>query len=332
MAVTLAQTAKLTKDPLRKGVIMNLLRYSTVLDLLPFENVDSLNSVAVRWTNLPDPTWRRINEEYVADEGDFEQVYESVYAFGGELEVDRVWAKVRGSMIVDPEVENMKMHNKAMALTFNDYFINGDHATDVDGIEGLRKRISNMPSRQSVRAGSGTSVADPTATMVIARYFMDKFDEAFVYANDGDVQAILCNLGMKLGLGRVIRYGIMGDASYSGGNLLDVTKDSYDRTVYTYRGVPLIDMGVKIDQSTEIIANGQTAEDDGTDATDMFFVPFNSEQGITGIQLDPIEVFDGKKDKSTADTTVIEWWVGLAGFGSYGPVRLHNIEEPTAWT
>ena len=327
MAVTLAQTAKLTKDPLRKGIIMNLIRDSALLDLLPFENVDSLNSVAVRWTNLPDPTWRRINEDYVADEGDFEQVYESVYAFGGELETDRVWSKVRGSMIVDPEVENMKMHNKSMAFTFNDYFINGDHATDVDGIEGLRKRISNMPSRQSVRAGSTTDVLDPTASAANARRFFDKWEEAFAYANNGDVQMILCNLGIKLGLGRVLRY-----ATISGGSLLDVTKDQFDRPVTTYRGIPLFDMGLKLDQTTEIIANGQTAEDAGTDATDAFFVPLNTEQGITGIQLDPIEVFDGKKNKSTTDVTVIEWWVGLAGFGSYGPVRLHNIEEPTAWT
>ena len=327
MAVTLAQVAKLTKDPLRKGVIMNLLRDSLLLDYLPFENVDSLNSVAVRWTNLPDPTWRRINEDYTADEGDFEQVYESVYAFGGELETDRVWGKVRGSMIVDPEVENMKMHNKAMALTWNDYFINGDHATDVDGIEGLRKRISNMPSRQSVRASSSTDIIDPTASAANCRYYFDKWEEAFMYANNGDLQMIMCNLGIKLGLGRVLRY-----AAIAQGSLLDVTKDQFDRPIYTYRGIPLTDMGLKLDQSTEIIANGQTAEDSGTDATDAFFVPFNTEQGITGIQLDPIEVFDGKKDKSTADVTVIEWWVGLAGFGSYGPVRLHNIEEPTAWT
>ena len=327
MAVTLAQTAKLTKDPLRKGVIMNLIRDSALLDLLPFENVDSLNSVAVRWTNLPDPTWRRINEDYTADEGDFEQVYESVYAFGGELEVDRVWSKVRGSMIVDPEVENMKMHNKAMALTWNDYFINGDHASDADGIEGLRKRVSNMPSRQSVRASSSTDVIDPTSGAASARLYFDKWEEAFAYTNDGNVNMILCNLGIKLGLGRVLRY-----AAVSGGTLLDVTKDQFDRPVTTYRGIPLFDMGLKLDQSTEIIANGQTAEDAGTDATDVFMVSFGTEQGITGIQLDPIEVFDGKKNKSTTDVTVIEWWVGIAGFGSYGFVRLHNIEEPTAWT
>lgn len=327
MAITLAQVAKLTTDPLRKGIIMNLLRECEILEYLPFENVSSLNSVAVRWTNMPDVTWRRINEDYTADEGDFEQVYESVYAFGGTLEADRVWKKVRGSLIVDPEVENMKMYTKSMAITFGDYFINGNHAVDVDGIEGLRIRIANGPARQSVRFSATTDILDPTASAANAQLFFTGLETAFEYANGGDVQMILCNVGVKLGLGRVLRY-----AAISGGSLLDITKDQFDRPQYTYRGVPLLDVGLKLDQVTEIITNSQTAEDLGTDATDMFFVPTNSEQGVIGIQLDPLEVFDGKKDKSTADTTVIEWWVGLAGFGSYGPVRAHNLETPASWT
>ena len=111
-----------------------------------------------------------------------------------------------------------------------------------------------------------------------------------------------------------------------------MTKDQFDRPLYTYRGVPLLDVGLALDQVTEIIPNTQTAEDAGADATAIYFVPTNSEQGVIGIQLDPLEVFDGKKEKSTSDTTAIEWWVGLAGFGSYGPTVAHNLENPANWT
>ena len=54
MAITLGQVAKLERNPLRKMVIMNLLRHAKVLDTMPFENVNSLSNVAVRVTNLPD--------------------------------------------------------------------------------------------------------------------------------------------------------------------------------------------------------------------------------------------------------------------------------------
>jgi hypothetical protein len=55
--------------------------------------------------------------------------------------------------------------------------------------------------------------------------------------------------------------------------------------------------------------------------------------GIMGIQLSGgLEVFDGKKDKSTTNVKTVEWGVGLAGYGSYGPTRLWNIEAPGSWT
>ena len=130
-----------------------------------------------------------------------------------------------------------------------------------------------------------------------------------------------------LGLNRVLRY-----ASVGGGPLLDTSSDQFGREILTYKGAPLIDMGFKSDQSTEVITNTETAADAGSDATSAYFVPFNTEHGVIGIQLRDIEVFPGKKNKSTSDVTTVEWWVGLAGFGSYGPTRLWNIEDPALWT
>jgi hypothetical protein len=328
MAITLAHAAKLEKDPLRKMIITNMLREGQLLDYLPFENVNALRSVAVRWTNLPDVAFRKINADYTASEGDVEQVYENVFGFGGTIEHDRVWDKVKGSMIKDPVQLAIEQKSKAMALTFNYYFIKGDHLTDVDGFEGLEKRIDNMPSRQKVQLGAASATAvDPTSSAATARDFLDSMDEAAYKANRGDFQVILCNEGVRWGIHRVLRY-----AAVAGGPLLDVTKDDYGRDILTYKGAPIIDMGLKTDQSTEIILNTETAADAGSDSTSMYFVPFNTEQGIIGIQLSDLEVFEGAQTKSTTEITAVEWWCGLAGFGSYGPVRMWNIEDPSLWT
>ena len=196
---------------------MNLLREGPILEYLPFENVSALQSVAIRWNNLPDVAFRNINEDYTADEGDVEQVYESVYAFGGEIEHDRVWGLVQGSMIKDPVQLNIEMKNYAMAYTFNDYFINGDHGSDPKGFEGLVKRIDNSPSRQKIQLGAASATAvDPTASAANARNFLDKWDEAAHRANRGSINVILCNEGLMLGLNRVLRY-----VSVGGGPLLD---------------------------------------------------------------------------------------------------------------
>jgi len=328
MAITLAQTAKLEKDALNKMILMNLLREGPILEYLPFENVNALRSVAVRWTNLPDVAFRKINADYTTDEGDVEQVYENVYAFGGTIEHDRVWKKVTGSLIKDPVQLNIEMKTKSMALTFNNYFLNGDHTSDADGFEGLVVRIDNGPARQKVQLGAASATAvDPTSSAATARDFLDSMDEAGYKANRGDFQVILCNEGVRWGVHRVLRY-----AGVAGGPLLDVTKDDFGRDVLTYKGAPILDMGLLADQSTEVITNTETAADAGSDSTSMYFVPFNMEQGITGIQLSDIEIFEGARTKSTTDITAVEWWVGLAGFGSYGPTRMWNIEDPSLWT
>lgn len=332
MPFNLAEFSKLQTDPIRKGVIQNLLRKGRILEFLPFENVNALENVAVQWTKLPGVAFRRINMGYTASNGAYRQVSEALYGFGGDIEFDRVFDKLTNT-VVNPKVDQMLQKTTAMALNFNDYFINGDHASDPDGFEGLKKRISNMPSRQLVSASGSTDILDPTSSAANARKFLDKFEDAYDAAGGGSEEPsiICCNRGMKLGIGRVLRY-----LQIQGGNVLDVTKDQFGRKQFEYMGTPIIDMGLKADQSTEIIGNTEDPGDGGNDATSMYFVPFSIEQGITGMQLSDMEVYDpldgGEQESKPVNMMRIDWWVGLAGFGSYGASRLYKIEKPSAWT
>lgn len=347
MAYTLAQLAKLETDPLRKAIIMNILRYTSIMEIIPWENVDSLKSIAVRWETLPTVAFRKINAGYTPNEGDTSQVWESVYGFGGEIKFDRVFNKVK-NLITDPKVQQTQMKIKALALTFNDYFINGDQATDADGFEGLKKRIAGMPARQTVNFnGTGSSAAlDPTASIANARQFITKWEQAFYRCNRGDVGGIFLNEGMYWGFASVLRYAMTN----AGVGMMDITKDSFDREIPTYKGSPFIDVGLKRDQTTEIITDAETADDAGTDATSVYFTSFGPkvqdasggpehappDEGLTGIQLSDMEAYDplnGGEQESTPTTLLrIDWWLGLANFGSFGLVRAHNLEGASNWT
>jgi hypothetical protein len=325
----MAHVSKLEKDPLKKMIIQNLLRFSPLLEYLPFTPVQALTSTVNRWTALPTVQWRAINGEYTSSSGDVEPVSESVYVFGGEIEIDRVYDKIKASLIQDPEKLQIDMMTQAMAYELTDKVINGNHAVDVNTFNGLTQRISNMPSRQlvNVTTASGTAL-DPTASAGNARLFIDRWEQACYRANKGAVNVILANEGMQWGLGRVLRY-----AGVNGGPLLDTAKDQFDREILTYKGAPILDAGFKADQSTEVITDTETAADAGSDATSVYFIPFDEMQGIQGIELTGgLEVFPGKKNKSTVNVTTVEWGVGLAGYGSYGPTRLWNIEAPGSWT
>lgn len=82
MAYTLAQLAKIEVEPLRKYVMMNLLRDAKLMELLPFTNVDSLNVIATRWRTLPSAAFRQIGGSWTQSMGDTEQVWESLYILG----------------------------------------------------------------------------------------------------------------------------------------------------------------------------------------------------------------------------------------------------------
>jgi hypothetical protein len=328
--ITLSQVAKLQNNPAFKGVIQNIIRESKVLDYMSFENVDSLEVQAVRWIKLPEVDFRQINAGYQQVSGDVDQVYESLYAFGADMRMDRVYDKL-GNYIKDPRQQNIEMITKSAAFKFKNQLINGDHGTTPDGFEGLKKRISNMSTRQYMMIGntSGNAPYDPKATVSSAINFVDYWEQAHYKANEGDVQMIILNEAMYWGFTRVLRY-----AGIEYGAMMDITKDQFDRNVVTYKGVPFVDVGWQIDMATEVITNTEPVGTSNT-GTSVYFVPLNMEQGITGIQLDNLEVYDplngGEMESLPSKLMRLEWWCGIAGFGSYGPTRLAGIQDPAAW-
>lgn len=330
--ITLAQLAKQETEPLRKGIIRTLLRDSQIMEYLPWVNISSLRVMGLKWKSLPTSGgWRKLNEGYSSGVGETEQVWEALYGFGTDIVFDRVLDKITN--VLEPvRVTQTMMHLKALALGWNDAFINGDHASDEDQIEGLKKRVSLMPARQSVYfAGSGSAALDPTASVANARAFIDKWEEMTYKCNRGAVSAYFMNEGMYWGFGKVLRY-----AGVSGGPLMDITKDSWEREIFTYKGAPFIDMGLKIDQATEIITDSETAGDSGTDATSIYAASFGMDEGLTGIQLEELRPYDplngGEQESTPTQLLRIDWWNGLQSFGSYGIVRGRNVEGASNWT
>ncbi len=330
--ITLAQVAALETEPLRKGIILNIIRDAPVMETVPFENISSLRAIGLRWSKLPTGgAWRKLNAGYTASqEGTVEQVEDSLYGFGGEITYDKVLTKIT-NFVEDPITVQTKMKIKSLAYDWKDKFINGDHAVDPDAIEGLKKRVAASPTRQTVyMAASNAAPLDPTGSTANARKFFDQWEAGWHYCNGGQVSEIFCNEGTLLGFARVHRYLQIN------GNMLDVTKDTLGREFLTWKGKRLVDMGYKADQSTEIITDTEVAGDGGADSTSVYFVSYDKDQGITGIQLEPLQVYDplagGESSSAPMLLRRIDWWNGLLQVGSYGIVRLRNLAAASSWT
>ncbi len=330
--MTLAHLAKLTKPSLKGYIIKNLLRESMLFEMIPFAPVSSLTFSAIRWRSLPTVASRYVNGGYDASHGEVEEVWEAVYGLGNDLNFDRIYEYTKGSQLVDPIQQQIDMTLTSMRMTFHDLAINGDPGSDPNAIAGFKHRVTNMPTRQKVAFASASGAPlDPTASAANARSFLDDMGILHKRCNGKKTNAWLVNEDMELGFGSILRY-----AQISGGNFLDVTKDSFDREFVTFYGAPLIDMGLKKDQSTEIMTNAEVAGDGGEDSCHIFGVSFDEKSGVVGATLTPLDAYDplngAEMEGQPAKLRRIDWWVGLAQIGSYGIVQGWNIEKPSDWT
>ena len=324
MAVTIADLAKQSKDPLQASVLENLLRYSDLLNLLPFENVTALTSVVVRWATLPRADFRKLNAGYTEGSGQTEQIEEGIKIMGGDVDIDRMFDRVTN--VIQPVATTQTlMKLKAMAYNFNYYFIAGSPTVDANGFYGIDYRVSTLPSRQKFALGTAGTPFDVTSSTANEHKFLDGLHKLNKVVGGAD--AYFMNEAMWLGVSGVLRR--LG--------LLDTTKDSYDREFVSFMGAPLIDIGLKADQTTEIITDTQDPGDGGDDTTSIYAVKFGSDEGLTGIQLNDLEAYwVGGDNHELEDKPVrrlrIDWGVGLAGFGSYYAAQMYNIEPAGSWT
>ena len=326
MAVTLNDSLKTASDPLAVGVIKNLLRQSDVLKLIPVQSLPGLRVRATRWQTLPSTGTRKLSGTYTESTGATEQVEETMSLYGGDITIDRILAKVKGQL-VDELTNQTQMKSASLAGTFNDSFINGDHAADPDVFEGLKKRVSNEPSRMTIDLGS--DALKVLASTANEHTFLDALHEGVHKVRGGqqgnaNIKGVmLMNEATFLGVGQVLRRV----------GLLATTKDAYERTWDTFMGFALVDVGLKNDQSTEIIPATEEPGDGGADATSIYVVRFGDDDGLHLIQLngtspapyDPVKAGEGG---ATGPNYMrrIDWAIGLRSFGSYSIARINGFK------
>jgi hypothetical protein len=106
----------------------------------------------------------------------------------------------------------------------------------------------------------------------------------------------------------------------------------YDKRWQTFAGVPLIDVGLKGDKSTEIILSTEDPGDAGNDSTSMYVVRMDSDDGLRGIQLKgmDMQVYDplnGNESESGPQyLRRIDWAVGLMNISNYSICRIKNFK------
>lgn len=309
----LIQHAKTTRDPLQAGALNTLLQRSNFISELDWDTIGTLSQRVTRWKTLPAVSTRPINGAFSGDIGRFEQLEETVCSLGIDIDVDIMFDRDQAAT-VDPRGTQAEMAVTSSAFTFNDLFINGDLASDPNGIDGLKKRVANLPAAQTITAAANG--LDVNASDANRQIFLDLIAQAR-YLLEGGADLIIGNQNSYLNFESVIRR--LG--------LYATNTDRYGRQVTTFGdgGPMLVDAGTKYDLTTPIITQTET-QGSAVDATSIYIVRLGLGTYLHGIQ----EYAPRTKDLGELQTgpqmrTRFDWTPGLAQSNDRSVVRIQGI-------
>jgi hypothetical protein len=311
MAVTLSQSALLSETKLQRGVIETFIIESVILDRIPLLEILGNAYAYNEESTLPGIEFRAVNGSYTESTGAVNQKTETLVILGGEADVDTFIQQVR-SDLNDQRAVQTRLKVKAATYKFQDTFINGDVAVDVNSFDGLKKRLTG---NQVISAGTN-GLAVLGADDAARHAFFDKLDE-LAAAVEGGPDAFYLNQSILAKIKSSARRLTM----------FDQTTDSFGKTITTYNGIPLLDIG-KNAAGTPILPQTETQGSSNV-ASSIYAVRYGQDEtdrGVTGLTNGGVQVKDlGELQAKPAWRTRIEFFCGMALFGGKAAARLTGV-------
>ncbi len=259
MAITLAEAKVGMADKVDQQIVDMFRRSSLLLDQMVFDNVISPgtggSTLTYGYIQLKSPSTaavRTIGDEYTPGEAKKEKKTSNAIIMGGAFQMDRVIQNTAGA--ANEMAFQAEQKIKATANYFHNLVINGSGEAADEGyiagtFDGLKKMLSGTANEIT------SKVSLTTSDELDANYnaFLDEMD-SFISTLDGTPSMLLMNRAMLVKLRSIARR-----AGY-----YERSQDDFGRTVETYAGVPMVDMGqyyngTAIEDVVATDENGKTA-------------------------------------------------------------------------
>lgn len=294
MTLTLAESAKLSQDLLRRGVIETIIEESPILDLLPFIQVEG-NSYKYNQENaLPAASFYAVNAVWTEGTTTFTQKTANLAILGGDADVDNFIQRTR-SNLQDQRAIQTAFRAKSVARKFEQTVIEGDTSVDPNAFDGLRVLI---PSGQEITMGTNGGALT-----------LAKLDELIDLVKPGRPDVLLMHKRTR----RKLKALLTASAHY-----VESGENSFGRQVMFYDGIPVL--------VSDYIPINET-EGTETAASSIYALQFSEVDGVCGLQNgDGPEVVDvGQLESKDATRVRIRWYVSLALLRDSAAARLRGI-------
>ncbi|MFB4276048.1 major capsid protein [Nonomuraea sp. MTCD27] len=279
MAITLADAMRNASSDVDYAVIDETRRTSWLLDQITFDNTANPTgggTVAYTYSRLTQTrggAFRAYNTEYTPAQAARTQITSSLYPFGGAYNLDRLLAHL-GEARTDEMAFQTSELIKGCQVTFADQLVNGDHASNALGFDGLdvaltgsvTEHYQNTTTYYTDWSAATVDTAEKSITV------SDQLDEFLSLMNDQPT-ALLGN--------RLLLTRIKAIAKRAG--LYTKESDDLGRTIERYGNAVLVDLGTKNDDFTgnSYVIPVETRDPDGgggggniTNLTDLYAVRF----------------------------------------------------------
>lgn len=302
-ALNLLEAAKRTIDPLLRGIMLKYVENAPILGLIPFKTIMGNALKYNREQALPGVAFRGVNESFTPSTGVVNPQTESLYLYGGELDVDNhiIRAFGEGERAIQ---ESQKI--RALALGWFKTFIKGDNTSNAKEFDGLQARLTGSQAIVAGTASGGNALS------------LEKLDEA-IDACQNPTHLIM-NKTMRRKLSVASRAPDVG-------GYITYAQDAFGRRVTVYNDLPIL-IADQDNEFNEILPFTEPAPTGGQAATTSIYVVSLTEEQVCGIQNAPMMAKDlGELESTPAHRTRVEWDCSIAVFSGYGAVRLYGIKN-----
>jgi len=316
------QRAKSEKGDKFGAAVVDLIRvYGDALNLLDWETIGTVETMARRSNSIAELAFRegRGADFSGIDGPGYDQVTDSVWHLGGKVKIDKI--DLKDKKAPDILMDKTRFAIRGLVHKFNDQFINGDHATEPHGFEGLNVRLLNgfgntvYGNSSSAELDVRASAAPSEATLYT---FLDKIDEAIeecdggtpdVAFTSGDFIATLRSVLRRLGKYTAQPEQEPGKYNELPGRRSFAQKQNRPALIYpTDKGVKWYDLGFKRDQTTRVIAN-ETVNSVG--CRPVYFAKLGRDY-LSGIQMYPVETTGPDRlDDMLTWQVMVDWPLGI---------------------